>query len=255
MSVWCRTVDCMTAFVLVPGAWLGGWAWRDVADLLTKAGHEVAPVTLTGLAERAGEADRETNLDTHIEDITRVLDDNDMTDAVLVAHSYGGAPVTGAADRRPDRVAAVVYVDSGPVPDGAAHDEFNPPDARAATARTVATEGDGWLLPPIAFDPAKDPVTLAGLDDAALAALREGATPHPYATMTQPLRLTGAGDAIPRTMIACTIPLDAIRSMIDGGHPFFAGLAGATLLTLPTGHWPMFSEADALAEMLATIHV
>ncbi|HEY7176189.1 MAG TPA: alpha/beta hydrolase [Micromonosporaceae bacterium] len=244
----------MTAFVLVPGAWLGAWAWRDVADLLTKAGHDVASVTLTGLAERAGEADRATNLDTHIADITRVLDDNDMTDAVLVAHSYAGAPVTGAADRNPERVAAVVYVDSGPVPNGVAQADFNSLDARAATQRTVAAEGDGWLVPPIAFDPAEDPVTLAGLDALALAALREGATPHPYATMTQPLHLTGAGDAIPRTLIACTIPLDTVRSMIDGGHPFFAGLAGATLLTLPTGHWPMFSEADALAEMLATTH-
>src|SRR5262249_10351309 len=62
LSVRCRTVEGMTAFVLVPGAWLGAWAWRDVADLLTKAGHDVASVTLTGLAERAGEADRETNL-------------------------------------------------------------------------------------------------------------------------------------------------------------------------------------------------
>ncbi|HEU0238697.1 MAG TPA: alpha/beta fold hydrolase [Micromonosporaceae bacterium] len=242
----------MTAFVLVPGAWLGAWAWRDVTELLARAGHDVFPVTLTGLAERAAEADRSTNLDTHVADITRVLDDNDLSDAVLVAHSYAGAPVTAAADRRRERVAAVVYVDSGPVPDGVAQADFNPPEARAATDRLVATAGDGWLVPPIAFEPADDPATLAGLDDASLAALRDGATPHPYATMTQPLNLTGEGDTIPRTLIACTIPLDGVRGMIESGNPFFAGLADATLLALPTGHWPMFSEPDALAEMLAT---
>ena len=244
----------MTTFVLVPGAWLGAWAWQDVTDRLVKAGHEVHPMTLTGLAERAADGDRSTNLDTHIDDITRFMDEHDLSDVVLVAHSYSGMPVTGAADRRPDRVAAVVYADSGPAPDGVAQLDFRPPDARAATERLVAERGDGWLLPPIAFDPAEDPVNLAGLDPTALARLRSGATPHPFATMTQPIRLTGAGDSIPRTMIACTMPPDAVRGLIDAGNPFFAGLADATLLALPTGHWPMFSEADALAEMLATTH-
>jgi pimeloyl-ACP methyl ester carboxylesterase len=244
----------MTTFVLVPGAWLGAWAWHEVAELLTKAGHDVHPVTLTGLAERAAEADPSTNLDTHIADLTRLLDEDDMRNVVLVGHSYGGAPVTGAADRRPERVAAVVYVDSGPVPDGVAIADFNPPEESAETETRVATGGDGWLVPPISFEPADDPVTLAGLDTAALSTLRERATPHPYASMTQPLRLTGAGDAIPRTLIACTMPLDVVRGLIDAGNPFFVGLANATLLALPTGHWPMFSEADALAEMLATTH-
>jgi pimeloyl-ACP methyl ester carboxylesterase len=240
----------MTTFVLVPGAWLGAWAWRDVTDRLVKAGHDVHPLTLTGLAERAGDADESTDLDTHIDDIVRVMDERELRDVVLVGHSYAGAPVTGAADRRPERVGALVYVDSGPVPDGVAQADFNPPDARAAADRAAVAAG-GWLAP-IAFDPATDPVTLAGLDDAMLSALRSGATPHPYATMTQPQRLTGAVDSIPKTLIACTIPLDAVRQLIDTGNPFFAGLADATLLSLPTGHWPMFSEVDALAEMLAT---
>jgi pimeloyl-ACP methyl ester carboxylesterase len=240
----------MSTFVLVPGAWLGAWVWRDVADLLVKAGHDVHPLTLTGLAERAGEGDGSIGLDTHIGDITRALDDRDLHDVVLVAHSYSGAPVTGAADRRPERVAALVYVDSGPVPDGVAQADFNPPEAREAADRKARADG-GWLAP-IAFDPVADPVMLAGLDETMLAELRAGATPHPYATMTQRQHLTGAVDSIPKTLIACTIPLDAVRDMIDSGNPFFAGLRGATLLTLPTGHWPMFSEPDALAEMLAT---
>ncbi len=240
----------MTTFVLVPGAWLGAWAWDGIASRLRAAGHTVYPVTLTGLAERAAEGGTGVDLDTHIADVTGLLDAEDLHDVVLVGHSYAGIVVTGAADRRPNRIARVVYVDSGPAPDGVSSSEFGPPEGRAETARVVAESGEGWRLAPSPFDPAEDPANLAGLDDAALATMRARATDHPYASMTQPLSLTGAGDRIPRTAICCTFPLDAVRAMIDSGNPFFAGLRDATLVALPTGHWPMFSEPDALAEAL-----
>jgi len=243
----------MTTFVLVPGAWLGGWAWREVTDRLRGAGQDVYPLTLTGLAERAAEGGPETDLDTHVADIVRVLDDNDLRGAVLVAHSYAGAPVAAAVDRRPERLAAVVYVDSGPVPDGVAQVEFGDAEGREATEALVKEQGEGWKLPPIAFDPEEAPALLAGLDETDLAELREGATPHPYGTMTQPVSRDRAGEKLPHTLIACTMPLEAVRQLIDGGHPFFAGLKDATLLALPTGHWPMLSDPDALAEMLATV--
>jgi len=240
----------MTTFVLVPGAWLGAWAWDSVTTALWEAGHTVYPVTLTGLAERAADGGPDVDLDTHIADITALLDREDLHDVVLAGHSYAGIVVTGVADRRPDRVARVVYVDSGPAPDGVSSSEFGPPDARAETAKRVAAEGDGWRLAPSSFDPTDDPTNLAGLTDEHLATLRGNATDHPYATMTQPLALTGAGDSVPRTAICCTFPLDAVRSMIDSGNPFFAGLRDATLVALPTGHWPMFSEPEALTELL-----
>jgi pimeloyl-ACP methyl ester carboxylesterase len=240
----------MTTFVLVPGAWLGAWAWDDVTDRLHKAGHTVHPVTLTGLAERSDQGGPGVDLDTHIADITGLLDAEDLQDVVLAGHSYAGIVVTGVADRRPDRVARVVYVDSGPAPDGVSSSEFGPPEARAETARQVAEQGEGWRLAPSPFDPADDPANLAGLDEPTLAMMRARATDHPYASMTQPLSLTGAGDRVPRTAICCTFPLDAVRAMIDSGNPFFAGLRDATLVALPTGHWPMFSEPDALATAL-----
>lgn len=240
----------MTTFILVPGAWLGAWAWDDVAARLRAAGHIALPLSLTGLAERAYAGGPDVDLDTHIADVTSVIDDGDLRDVALVGHSYAGIVVTGAADRRPDRVARVIYVDSGPAPDGVSSSEFGPPEAREETARLVANEGDGWRLAPRPFDPAADPVNLAGLDDEMLAALRSRATDHPYATMTQPLSVTGAGERVPRTAICCTFPLDAVRSMIDSGNPFFAGLRDATLVSLPTGHWPMFSEPAALTRCL-----
>jgi pimeloyl-ACP methyl ester carboxylesterase len=154
----------MTTFVLVPGAWLGGLAWDGVATRLRGDGHDVYPVTLSGLGERAAAGSPDTDLDTHIDDIVSVIDDNNLRDVVLVGHSYGGVPVTGAADRRADRVREMVFVDSGPAPNGVAQADFSPAEAREATDRLVAEQGNGWLMPPIAFDPAEDPVNLAGLD-------------------------------------------------------------------------------------------
>jgi len=240
----------MTTFVMVPGAWLGGWAWEAVAERLRADGHTAIPVTLTGLAERAAEGGPDTDLDTHIADIVAVLDREDLRDVVLVAHSYAGVPVTGAADRRPDRVARMVFVDSGPVPDGVAQADFNPPEVRDATEAAVAAEGDGIWMAPIAFDPVADPVNLAGLDEAALVMMRTRATPHPYRSTTQPISLSGAVDAIPRTLIACTMPPDLVSQMVAAGNPFFTGLRDAPVIPLPTGHWPMFSRPDDLAATL-----
>src|SRR5687768_12643354 len=108
----------MTQFVLVPGAWLGGWAWRDVAERLRRAGHDAYPVTLTGLGERVHLARPEVDLEMHIADVTNLVEFEDLADVVLVGHSYAGLVVEGVADRIPDRVAKVVYLDTGPMPDG-----------------------------------------------------------------------------------------------------------------------------------------
>src|SRR5512142_2314783 len=102
--------------VLVPGALLGGWVWRDVAAALRSRGHDVYPVTLTGLGERAHLATPEVDLETHIADVLGVLDYEDLHDAVLVGHSYSGVVVTGAADRRSERLNTVVYLDCSPLP-------------------------------------------------------------------------------------------------------------------------------------------
>src|SRR5687768_4282986 len=108
----------MATFVLVPGFWLGGWAWQTVARPLRSAGHDVYPVSLTGLGDRLHLANREVNLDTHITDVTNLIAFEDLRDVILVGHSGGGVVATGAADRVPDRLSRVVYLDSAPLPDG-----------------------------------------------------------------------------------------------------------------------------------------
>ncbi|MGK5443344.1 alpha/beta fold hydrolase [Micromonospora sp. URMC 105] len=239
----------MATFVLVPGFWLGGWAWREVTADLRGRGHDVYPVTLTGVAERAHLAGPEVGLETHTADLTGLIEAEELRDVVLVGHSGGGMPVLQAADRMPDRIARVVYVDSGPLPDGVSQFDTNPPEEQE---RLRALIGDGHLLPPPAWEPAEDPQNLAGLDDDALALLRRRSTGHPLGAATDPVRRTG-GRAVPAALVACTFPVEVVAAMIAEGHPFFAGLTGAELHGLPTGHWPMLSEPKALADLLDTI--
>ncbi|WP_067826373.1 alpha/beta fold hydrolase [Actinomadura kijaniata] len=243
----------MATFVLVPGFWLGAWAWERVTDRLREAGHQVHPVTLTGLAERAGEATPEVDVDTHTADVIAVIEDNDLHDVVLVAHSGATLPVTCAADRIPERLARVVYVDTAPLPSGMAQIDFHEPEERAAVERQIAEEGRGMFVPPPPFDPAADPDSLAGLSEEDLELLRSRATPEPVGAATQgPERPERAPDT-PKTLISTTIPLEFVEKMVADGVPAFATLAGPewTFQHLPTGHWPMFSRPRELADLLA----
>src|SRR5215212_6364771 len=120
----------MTTYVLVAGAWLGAWAWQDVARRLRARGHEVYPLSLTGLGDRVHLASPEVNLETHIADIVNTLESEDLHDVVLLAHSYAGVPVTGAADRAAERIARLAYLDSAPTPNGLTFIETYPPEAR-----------------------------------------------------------------------------------------------------------------------------
>ena len=167
----------MATYVLVPGAWLGGWAWDDVADRLETGGHDAHPVTLTGLGDRAP-LTPEVDLERHVGDIVDAIEESDLSGLILVAHSYGGIPVTGAADRITERVATVVYVDSGPALDGNAYIDTLPPPVREATERHVAEEGDGWRLPMPSWEELEtlNGAGLQGLDEETRRRVRERPT-------------------------------------------------------------------------------
>jgi pimeloyl-ACP methyl ester carboxylesterase len=220
-----------------------------VAEPLRAAGHAVHPVTLTGLAERAAEGGPQVDLETHVTDVTELLTGADLRDVVLVAHSGGMGAVTGAADRVPERIRRVVFVDSGPLPDGATLAELNP----GLTKQQVT---DGWRLPLPSFEElAESGASLSGLGPAEQTLMRERATDHPAGTLHQPLRLSGAGDALAKTLVSCSFPLDQVRALAASGHPWFASLAGPEweLTELPTGHWPMFSRPEDTARVLAEV--
>ncbi|MCC3768509.1 alpha/beta fold hydrolase [Streptomyces sp. UNOC14_S4] len=241
----------MSTFVLVPGFWLGAWAWEDVARELRAAGHDVHPVTLTGLADRAGEATPGVGVETHIADVVRVIEDGGLRDVVLVGHSGANQPVTGAADRLPaGRVARLVYVDTAPLPPGMGVIDFNDPGTQESWRRQVAEEGDGWRLPVPAFDPADDPENLAGLTGEQLDRMRALCTPQPFRTATDPFERAGEPSGMPCSLIATTFTPEAVRELAATGNPLFAPLAAMDLWHLPTGHWPMFSAPGALAALL-----
>ncbi len=246
----------MATYVLVPGAWLGGWCWQAVARRLRGHGHEVYPVTLTGLGERMHLARPDTDLETHIADVVNLIDYEEVDDVILVGHSYAGVVVTGVADRRPDRIAQLVYLDTTPGTDGVAVLDLLPPERREHVQRQVAEQGDGWRWPLPADDELEQMASLHGMDAAQRQRLRAKAAPHPFGTYTQPLRLgRPPGGGYRRVGIVCSrsfISLDQLRAQIASDNPHFQALAGPDwqFHELPTGHWPMFSTPDALADLL-----
>ena len=250
----------MTTYVLVAGAWLGGWAWRSVTDRLREQGHAVHPVTLTGLGDRSHLAKPETDLGTYITDVVNVIEVEDLREVVLVGHSYGGIVVTGVADRVPERLSLVAYLDAGPSPDGAAFLDSQSPAATELLERLVDQAGDGWRLPMPSWEELEQIMgaSLEGLGSTERARMRARATAQPFRTWTQPLSLQNpAAEKLPKLLISCSIPLGQVRQMIAAGHPWFAALGGPewSFQELPTGHWPMFSAPEELAALLAGLEV
>ena len=244
----------MATFVLVGGAWIGAWAWKEVAARLRGKGHDVYPLSLTGLGERVHLARPEVDLETHIADVVNLMEYEDLADVVLCGHSYAGSVVTGVGDRIPQRLAQVVYVDSGPAADGEALVDYFPPDGLEALRQVVATAGDGWRIPFPGIDRLGQIASLDGLDAEALAVLAAKATAQPWATYTQPLRLSHRGDPpYRRAVIAC----DDVRAMIAAGIPPMVAMTEPPwrFVELATGHWPMLSAPAELATALVTVAV
>ena len=242
----------MATFVLVPGFWLGAWVWEAVGRELRAAGHEVRPLTLTGLGDRVHLATPEVDLDTHATDVVNAIEYAGLEEVILVGHSAGGLAVALAADRIPARLSRVVYLDSAPLPDGMAQFDVNPPEAQEEIEKRVATEGDGWRLPPPAFL-GEDPVNQAGLSEADLELLRERSVPQPFATARQPLRRAHHA-SVPETLVPCVFPESQVRQMIADRHPMFAGFDGPPqVVPLPTGHYPMLSRPADTARALGSL--
>ncbi|MCX5376763.1 alpha/beta fold hydrolase [Streptomyces sp. NBC_00091] len=163
----------MATYVLVPGAWHGAWTYEPLARQLREHGHEAFPLTLTGVGERRHLLSASVNLDTHIDDVVNLLADQEITDAVLVGHSYGGMVITGAADRAPGRVAGLVYIDAMVPEDG------------DSTWSLVTEQERGWYL---------NGVAETGYASAPLPFFDPRATPHPLASLLQAVRLEGGLD-------------------------------------------------------------
>lgn len=243
----------MAVYVLVGGGWLGGWCWQRVARRLREKGHDAYPATLTGLGERVHLASSKVDLETHITDVVNLIEFEDLHGIVLLGHSYAGLVITGVADRVTDRISELVYLDTGPLPDGTSLIETFPPEASRHIEQQVEESGDGWRFP---MPPREELATfgsLEGLNDAQLELLRSRAVDQPFATFTQPLRLENpAREALPKVGILCSVSLEEVRAIIASGDPVFREMASPNwqFVELPTGHYPMFSRPDDLAAIL-----
>jgi pimeloyl-ACP methyl ester carboxylesterase len=179
----------MATFVLVHGSWAGSVVWRDLAPKLRKAGQDVYAPTLTGIGARKHLLSRQIDLNTHIQDVIGIIDDADLSDIVLVGNSYGGMVISGVADRVPEKVASLVYLDAFVPENGQSLLSLLPPNLRLATL-----PGEDWLVAP-------PPSAAFGLKRPEVIALWEGkSSPHPLVTLTQPLQLTGGISRVRRKM-------------------------------------------------------
>jgi pimeloyl-ACP methyl ester carboxylesterase len=226
----------LATFVLVHGGGHGGWCWRDLAPLLRDAGHDVVTPTLTGLGERSHLLSASVDLDTHVTDVVHVLEYEDLRDVVLVGHSYGGAVVLGVADRVPDRVGRIVFLDATAPADGQSTIELlGGPTFEQAGGRVV----DGVEL--LLF-PDRSKTRLFGVTDPDVVAwMRERLTPHPWRSFAQPLELTDPARlaAIPTYEVMCSGAPEPGRCwVIDAGHDLMltapAETAAALLAILRT---------------------
>jgi pimeloyl-ACP methyl ester carboxylesterase len=236
----CSRAPAKATFVLVHGAWHGGWGWKKVAERLRAIGHDVFTPTLTGLGERAHLLAPDIDLTTHIEDVLGVLEYEDLVNVVLVGHSYGGMVIAGVADRAPSRIATLVYLDAFFPETGKALRDYLPGDA---LDEMVSSQGDGWRLP----SPwnAKD-FGVTDEEDAAWANARIG--DQPYKTFTQPLEFAASFNDDMRGAY--------IRTSQDSyvSHAARAREHGFDYFELLTaGHNSMMTQPAELVEVLLTI--
>ncbi len=230
----------MSTFVLVHGAWHGGWCWDRVRRALRAQGHEVFTPTLTGVADKSHLLAPQVDLETHIDDVANLLAWEDLSNVVLCGHSYGGCVVTGVADRAPERIAALVYLDAFVPKHGESLHDLLPAETRDQQVAGAGQGGDGWRVPPI-------PAEAFNVNAADRAWVNRQCTPQPLATFQQALRLTGRGQAIENVSFILASGWD--------GSPFGrfyeqAKQVGWKTLEIACGHDVMLDQPEALTQAL-----
>jgi pimeloyl-ACP methyl ester carboxylesterase len=178
----------MTDYVLIHGAWHGSWCWTRVRRLLAAGGHRVFTPTLTGVGERSHLLSRDVDLGTHVADVANLLIWEDLCDIVLVGHSYGGVVVRHVADRMPERIRSLVYLDAFVPDNGQALFDYLPDDGKSDRELAMA-HGDGWKVPP-------RPASFFAVNAADADWVDRQCTMHPLSSFEAPARISGACDDI-----------------------------------------------------------
>ena len=249
----------MAIFLLVQPAWMGGWCWKKVAAKLRASGHDVFAPTLTGLGERAHLATRDTDVNTHVEDIVSVTEFEDLRDLVLVGTSSSGVVITGVAARVPERLASLVYLDAFLPSDGQCILDLQPAERREALEQLVATEGDGWLLP--RFAPPPWPVILQSMwqvtDQADLKWMLPRLRPTPFKHFSTPVSALTQADTFARVYIRCTRTPLPPPSPFDVAADYAQATPGWRHIAIDLPHVPYVTHPGETTEVLldaATAH-
>jgi pimeloyl-ACP methyl ester carboxylesterase len=231
----------LARFVLIPGAWLGAWAWKEVTPYLEKKGHSVYPVTLTGMGERIHLATNDVCMETAIQDVLNVIKYNDLDDFVLVGHSFAGKVAAAVADRAHEKLEKIIYVDA-----------FRPENTR---------EPQGGFDPTREFGPppqggnaillTEEIIERIGKDvkDSNRKWMMSLATPWLIKLAKDPITLSKSYDVKKETYVFCSLSGDPVDEIITGKW----GKLNGPYKVIEAGHWPMITKPEELAEDLVSL--
>ncbi|WP_313156862.1 alpha/beta hydrolase [Sphingobacterium multivorum] len=244
LSGYAQHQDHRPTYVLVHGAWHGGWCWQAVAQQLTDAHYRVYAPTLTGLGERKHLIEPSVDINTHIQDIVNLIEMEDLHDVYLVGHSYAGAVIAGVADRIPSRLHKLIFLDAMIIEDGQSPISLQPKAVQEIQLKNIQRKEN--FAP---FDVALFGVTAPGL----VSWVKERLSAQPFGTFAQRLHLQNKyGNGLPLVYIACTDPqLPIMKEMSEKVR------ADHTLnwhyREIATGHDAMLTAPTKLADMLVTL--
>ena len=236
-------VSSQRTFVLVHGAFHGGWCWRQVAERLRAQGHTVFTPTQTGCGERSHLMSAAITLDTFVDDIAHVLIWEDLHEVVLVGHSFGGNAISGVADRMPERLRQLIYLDAAMLEGG--QSMFDLLDPQVVATRLAAAQASGGL------SVAPPPAAMFDIQDEALAKeVQARLTPHPLSTYTSPLKLAHpVANGLPAVYVQCTAPVFAgLQPARD-----WVRASGMKTVELAAGHDAMITAPELLTDLLTQL--
>ena len=228
-------------FVLVHGGFHGGWCWREVANALRARGHHVFTPTQTGCGERSHLLTKDITLDTFVDDIANVIQWEDLQDLILVGHSFGGNSISGVADRMPERIRHLIYLDAVMLEGG--QTMFGQIPSEVAASRLKAAEASGGLsiTPP-------DAAYFGIVDEAQVKFVQARLTPQPLGVYTSPLNLAHAvGNGLSAVYVQCTNPSFA---MLQSSRHWVKA-HGMKRVEIATGHDAMVTAPGLLTDLLA----
>lgn len=234
-------MNTQKTFVLVHGAWHGGWCWTQVADLLRNQGHKVFTPTQTGLGERSHLISKEITLNTFIDDVANLILWENLEDVILVGHSFGGNTISGVADRLPQKIRKLIYLDAMIIQSGETPLSTLPKDVAENRIEAAKDSSNGLSLP---IPSAK---AMGIFEEDQIAIIDGKLTPHPFSTFLSPLEIKNPpGNSLPLVYIKCTNPLykpleDSRLNAVKMGWP---------MVEIETGHDAPISAPQKLAELL-----